>query len=481
MEDTMEQQYENFTKNGYVTNDLEMVAVGGQILGPVLACLRAMSISYQTSHWTVYGSHFFQDHLLFERLYNSTNEEIDSLAEKIGGVMGTSQLKLAYQAPLMFSYLQGFSQVQDPIKRGLHIERFFLQLIEQSIEDLKGFGLMTIGLEDLLITLASNHESNLYLLQQIVEPRTAKLNRRVSEDIDAAEIFYKDPRKVEVSQFAESNAVSNDPTTFKNTLKEDRGHQSPLSQEKKEYEASPLTPDEILELPGGSDVSTLNRFVVESEQPDLQGAVKMNQSRQARRNFKADFNGYGYPIYKQGDSVPRKGIPTHSAVGVAGWSRDQSSFTKRISPEYTFLALRNADSENNKYIDRYTMYMVDNRFSIVKRFGTHGSARGVLAWLQAREGDGRYDFDKFLPKRNTFSPKDMMDRNKWKFANLQSKMEKYIQDLLSRKDAIFIEDLTKQVMRKFKVDAKQVSQVLEIMFDDGIIETDSSAYIYLID
>jgi len=33
----------------------------------------------------------------------------------------------------------------------------------------------------------------------------------------------------------------------------------------------------------------------------------------------------------------------------------------------------------------------------------------------------------------------------------------------------------------FKVDAKQVSQVLEIMFDDGIIETDSSAYIYLID
>jgi len=473
-------EYENYTKNAYVTEDLEMSAIGAQVLGPVLACLRAMGISYQTSHWTVYGSHFYQDHLLFQKLYDSVNEEVDALAEKIGGVMGTSQLKLGYQAPLMFSYIQGFSQVQDPIKRGLHKERFFLQLIEQSIEDLKGLGLLSIGLEDLLISMASNHESNLYLLQQILEPRTARLNKR-SKDLKPEQVFYNDPRKTEVSQFAESNAVSNDPTTFKNTLKEDRGHQSPLSKEKSEYDASPLTPDEILELPGAKDVSTLNRFVVQSEQPDLQEAVKMNDSNQLRRTIKADFNGYGYPMYKQGDSVPRRGIPTHPAVGVAGWSMDQSSFSKRISPEYTFLALRNADSENNKYIDRYTMYMVDNSFYIVKRFGTHGSGRGVLAWLQAREADGRYDFDKFLPKRNTFSPKDMMDSNKWKFANLQSKMEMYIQELLSRKDSIFIEDLTKQVMRMFKVDAKQVSQVLEIMFDDGIIETDSSAYIYLID
>lgn len=173
----MELEYEN-KKYAYVTDNPEMVAVGAEILGPLLACLRAMAISYQTSHWTVHGSHFYQDHLLFERLYNSVGEEIDKLAEKIAGVMGSKQLKLEYQTPLMMSYLKIFSEIADPFRRGLDSERYFQDLISQSIDDLKGFGLLTLGLEDLLIEIANQHEEHIYLLQQVIEPRVAnKLSR----------------------------------------------------------------------------------------------------------------------------------------------------------------------------------------------------------------------------------------------------------------------------------------------------------------
>jgi DNA-binding ferritin-like protein len=53
-----------------------------------LSTLKALQAYYQHAHWISKGEPFYGDHLLFERLYGSVNEQIDSLAEKMVGLGG---------------------------------------------------------------------------------------------------------------------------------------------------------------------------------------------------------------------------------------------------------------------------------------------------------------------------------------------------------------------------------------------------------
>lgn len=289
--------------------------------------------------------------------------------------------------------------------------------------------------------------------------------------------FYKDPRKVEVQEFAKSNAVSNDPTTFKNTLKEDRGHDTPVRIEKQEFNASPETPEEIKELPGGDDISTLNRFVVKSEEPDLQGAVQMNKERQAVKKVMANrkgYNGYGYPVYSRREYIPTTAL-RNAIMGSKGsigeWAKDKSSFQYLLSGDYSFMALRNASSENDKYVDPYTMYIVHNENTmVVLRIGTHSSARGVEAFLKARLNDGKY-VGNYMKKLSSQHKQALMEKEV---------IEGYILGLLGF-DTMFVEELQYEVQASFKISIREINKILDDMVGDGLIDTDSSGYYYITD
>lgn len=358
-------------RKAYITIAKEDIEYLSEILNQLLACLRAQSLSYQTSHWQVAGSHFYQEHLLLERLYNSVGEEIDILAEKISGLIGSDQVSLENQIPKMAMFLGSWAKIPDHLRRGLTSEEAVQDILKQAYEDIKDSGLMTLGLDDFLMATANAHEGNIYLLQQSINPRAKhisasrkRLRRRYADDDKTKEVFFADPRRVEVSEFATSNAVSNDLSTFENTLKEDRGHDSGLKVEMSEFDASPVTPSEVLKMPGAKELSTLNRFVVESEDPKLNSAIKMNQKRE-------------------------------------------------------------------------DIVVATRTFQRIRKLGGN-------------------------------------------MKMLQQEMENYIQELLFE-DSIHIDKILKIVSKKFNVPSTFVSDVLEMMFDDGIIETDSSAYIYLID
>ena len=347
-------------KRSYITIDKEDIAYVSEILNQVLACLRAQSLSYQTSHWQVAGSHFYQEHLLLERLYNSVGGEIDVLAEKISGLIGSDQVSLENQVPKMAEYLGQWAKIPDNLRRGLASEELLQDLLRMAFDDLQDAGLMSLGLEDFLAATASAHEANIYLLQQTINPRAKHISasrKKLSKDVQPKDVFFADPRRVEVTEFADSKAISNDREVFENTEEK-----IDVAQDLGELKDSPFTPDEVVNLPGGEELSTLNRFVVDAEDPKLNTAIEMNEKR---------------------DDI-----------------------------------------------------VVEARYR--KMLG------GVMKKL-------------FLD------------------------IEDYIQELLFDVDSMFIDDLLKQVSRKFKVSNKQVGEVLDIMFDDGIIETDSSAYIYLID
>lgn len=350
------------------------------LLCEILAYLRAQGMSYQTSHWQVSGDDYYGNHLLFQRLYESSGEEVDVLAEKIVGYFGSEAADISEQIDTIQKYVKDWGRISCHHERGLKSEQGLQRLLKMAYDSIKATGQMTLGLDDWIMATASSHEGNQYLLQQalsrapnggrrqaskafrltqseinradrsvegfpftiISRPQTdgsymvAAVNpdtgllvfshaieyagdksgvpdavRRLNRNLDkntglstnmtnrsrhqhlasrrkgfsgahsAEGDFYDNPLRREVLEFSESGAISNVPEVAKVTPKlvdtsESRSHII------KDMEDSPPTPTEILEEPGGESVGTLNRLVVESEDPEVEPAAVANEARMAK-------------------------------------------------------------------------------------------------------------------------------------------------------------------------------------------------------
>tara|TARA_R110000824_G_scaffold82526_2_gene206882 strand:- start:205 stop:1080 length:876 start_codon:yes stop_codon:yes gene_type:complete len=149
-----------------------------QHLCNVLGILRAQSLSYQTSHWQVVGDAFYGNHLLFERLYGSVQEQIDQLAEKIVGYLDGDAVSLKPQLIKIAFYAGRWSFIDCHHERGIKAEKDCQAAIKAAYDGIKANGSMTLGLDDWLMATANAHDANAYLLQQsLTQPpeRTASL------------------------------------------------------------------------------------------------------------------------------------------------------------------------------------------------------------------------------------------------------------------------------------------------------------------
>lgn len=131
----------------------------------LLAKLRLLALYYQTAHWQVKGSLFYQDHLLFERLYNAVNDEIDGVAERGVGFTGergtvnlNDSLKKISEAAIKLPF--ECSENIHYVNASLLMETDLLTYLDKN----QDFG--SVGVKDLLASLANAHESNVYLLKQ---------------------------------------------------------------------------------------------------------------------------------------------------------------------------------------------------------------------------------------------------------------------------------------------------------------------------
>lgn len=153
-------------------------------LNEILACLRAQYLSYQTSHWQSAGPSAYQDHLLFERLYKSVEEQIDTLAEKLSGLTTSDEVSLEIQGPKIQHYLSQWGKIKNHYERGLHSEKIFQHLLRDAVECLEQTGQLTLGLDDFIAATASEHETNMYLLQQSLRPMRKNNPKRRNNPID---------------------------------------------------------------------------------------------------------------------------------------------------------------------------------------------------------------------------------------------------------------------------------------------------------
>ena len=138
---------------------------GQDALKEVLAFLRAQQWLLLSLHWQVKGTDFYELHLLFERLYGALAGQIDSLAEKIVGYYGVEAVEMNDSLSRAQKWLKEWKG--EPVDAALASEKQLQTLLRQTYEAMKEKKELSLGLDDYLMGLASDHETHLYWLGQI--------------------------------------------------------------------------------------------------------------------------------------------------------------------------------------------------------------------------------------------------------------------------------------------------------------------------
>jgi len=181
------------SRRAYFDGSPQQAGVVLDHLCDLLACFRALRMTYHTSHWQARGASFYGDHLLFQRLYLGDDEEedgpldeqIDVLAEKIVGYFGSDAVSLPDQMARIAAYTDRWSLIGCPHERGLQAERDVQDLLSRTYDGIKAAGAMTLGLDDFLMAAANQHEENTYLLQQTKDGRpNRKAAARLPRDLE---------------------------------------------------------------------------------------------------------------------------------------------------------------------------------------------------------------------------------------------------------------------------------------------------------
>jgi DNA-binding ferritin-like protein len=148
-----------------------------KVLQLLLVALRSAHWSHWTSHWQVKGSSFYGDHELMERLYAGLVDEIDTLAEKIVSNFGSDSVNPVEQAQAMANVMMPVAEDrsnQSPLERALFVEDALQIFFKAAYNYLKKSGFLTLGMDDFIMSMANNHETNLYLLRQRLNKNPSK-------------------------------------------------------------------------------------------------------------------------------------------------------------------------------------------------------------------------------------------------------------------------------------------------------------------
>ena len=142
-----------------------------------IASLKALSLVHVHNHWTTRGASFYGDHLLFERLYKNILEDLDLAAEKFMGLFGDECLNYDLQTELLSKVLSKYKNLEgSPLEMSLSALKDCIKLCRDAYNCFEEEGKLTLGLDDMLMSIASNLEEGVYLLQQALNESPEESN-----------------------------------------------------------------------------------------------------------------------------------------------------------------------------------------------------------------------------------------------------------------------------------------------------------------
>jgi DNA-binding ferritin-like protein len=127
--------------------------------------LQSIGLIHRAAHWAYRGREFYGAHLMLDRIYESAFKDADLAAEKFVGLFGTDCIDLQSQAQVLSRLLEKATE-DNLIERSLSAEKRFLAYSEKLYGVLEDAGKMTLGLDDMVMAIASKREEACYLLQQ---------------------------------------------------------------------------------------------------------------------------------------------------------------------------------------------------------------------------------------------------------------------------------------------------------------------------
>jgi DNA-binding ferritin-like protein len=149
----------------------------GYGLPTVLVFLKALTTIHQSHHWLTYGETYYADHLLFERLYNQTIEDVDGVAEKaVGTGAPLDKMHPGLQSSIVAHIVKKYcgdgvvySGGENPktyLEVSLLAETQFLACMDEISKVMKEKGELSRGVDNMLAGIEDKHEGHLYLLKQ---------------------------------------------------------------------------------------------------------------------------------------------------------------------------------------------------------------------------------------------------------------------------------------------------------------------------
>lgn len=140
-----------------------------KVAGLYIANLRAIYLIHQNNHWLSSGDSFYSNHLLFERIYKSAQDNADAAAEKFIGLFGAECADYSDQTKYINLILKKYSSLQDsPFEQSYAAEKDFLKMSEKVYKFLKEKNKVSFGLDDTIMSISSDRESAIYLLDRVL-------------------------------------------------------------------------------------------------------------------------------------------------------------------------------------------------------------------------------------------------------------------------------------------------------------------------
>jgi DNA-binding ferritin-like protein len=136
-----------------------------EILSEYIAWTRALYLRHQENHWEAQS---YGDHLLFQRLYEESQELADDAAERVIGLCGELLVDETV-SEISLEYAPEEKSLKGLIESSLAIEEGFQDICKEVYETLKSKNALTLGLDDLIMSQAGEGETHLFLLQQALK------------------------------------------------------------------------------------------------------------------------------------------------------------------------------------------------------------------------------------------------------------------------------------------------------------------------
>lgn len=136
------------------------------IAANMLASLRALRELYLSNHWVASGPTSYSDHLLFQRLYEPLDEQVDTLAEKLVAIFGPDIVNPARQSAVIHKCLRVWTEHRGELDASIFAEQSVQQMLSRCYNALKDADRLTLGMDDFLMSCSSAHDTAIYLLRQ---------------------------------------------------------------------------------------------------------------------------------------------------------------------------------------------------------------------------------------------------------------------------------------------------------------------------